>query len=225
MDKKKMKKISKIVLIVVFIFFMLFMINTIRKLIIIKELQRNVSQYTSSTNYYVKYSSNQDDGAIVVFNSYQKDNKRLFVVERIENGKTIAKISTYDDGKEKHTFLEASETKKASLDSHVLMAMNLYDCFGGQSNMQLICSCISSKVESVEHNGKECYRIGNFRSGNWLDAAYGTSEVYIEKDTGLVLKTNYGTTINTEMEYQFDTIQDEIFVEPDISQYELVNDL
>lgn len=225
MDKKKMKKISKIVLIVVFIFFMLFIINTIRKLIIIKELQRNVSQYTSSTNYYVKCSSNQDDGAMVVLNSYQKDNKRLFVVERIENGKTIAKISTYDDGKEKHTFLEASETKKASLDSHVLMAMNLYDYFGGQSNMGLILSCISSKVESVEYNGKECYRIGNFNTLESLSSADAdVSEVYIEKETGLVLKTNFGT-INSEREYEFDTVQDEIFVEPDISQYELVNDL
>lgn len=224
MNKEKMKKILKIILIVVFIIFMLFVINTIRKLIIIKELQRNVSQYIYSTNYHIKSVSNEDNGIVMIYNSYQKNDKKLFVMERVEKGKTNAKISTYDNGKEKHTFWEAEDTKKASLDSHVIMMMNLYDYFGGQSNMQLICSCIGSKVESAEYKGKQCYRIGNFRSGNWLDAAYGTSEVYIEKDTGLVLKINFGT-IGSEIEYEFGTIQDEIFVEPDINQYELTEDL
>ena len=224
MNKEKMKKILKIILIVVFIIFMLFVINTIRKLIIIKELQRNVSQYISSTNYHIKSISNEDNGIVMIFNSYQKDNKNLFVMERIENGKTNAKISTYDNGKEKHTFWEVEDTKKASLDSHVIRVMNLYDYFGGQSNMQLICSCLGSKVESVEYKRKQCYRIGDFRSGNWLHVAYDTSEVYIEKDTGLVLKTNFGT-IGSEIEYEFDTVQDEIFIEPDISQYELTEDL
>lgn len=224
MDKKKMKKISKIILIVVFIIFMLFVINTIRKLIIVKELQRNISQYTSSTNYHIKSTSNEGNGIVVILNSYQKGDKKLFIIERVENGKTNAKISTYDNGKEKHTFFEAEKTKKASMDSQVIMVMDLYDYFDGQSNMQLICSCISSKVESAEYKGKQCYRIGNFRSGNWLDAAYDTLEVYIEKATGLVLKANFGT-INSEREYEFNTVQDEIFVEPDISKYELTDDL
>ena len=35
---------------------------------------------------------------------------------------------------------------------------------------------------------------------------------------------NFGT-IGSEIEYEFDTVQDEIFVEPDISQYTLTEDL
>lgn len=225
MNKKIMKKVVKIGLIIVFIIFILFVMNTIRKLIIIKGLQKNVSQYTASTNYHIKSMSNQENGIILTLNSYRKDNKKLFIIERIENGKTNVKIATYDNGKEKHTFFETPESKKASLDSHVIMVMNVYDYFGNQSNMQLICSCIGSKVENAEYKGKECYRIGSFPGAVSLsDANSDVSAVYIEKNTGLVLKTNFGT-IDSEREYEFGTVQDEIFEEPDISQYELVEDL
>ncbi len=135
MDKKKMNKIFKIILIVVFIIFMLFIINTIRKLVIIKGLQANVNQYTSSTNYHIKSMSNQEDGIVLTINTYRKENKKLVIIERMKDGKTITKISTYDKGEGKHTFWETSESKKASLNSHVIMDMNVYDYFEGQSNM------------------------------------------------------------------------------------------
>ena len=169
--------------------------------------------------------SNQDDGVILTLNTYKKDSKKLFVIERMKDGKTISKMSVYDNGKEQHTFIELLETKKASLNSHVIMTMELYDYFANQSNMGLICSCIGSKVESAEYNGKSCYRIGNFNGAIYLtEDTTEVSEAYIEKETGLVLKTNFGT-IDSKREYEFGTVQDEIFVEPDISQYELTEDL
>ncbi len=222
MDKKKVHKVLKIVLIIVFIIFMLFMINTIRKLIIIKGLQKNVSQYTSSTNYHIKSMSNQEDGIILTLNTYKKENKKLYIIERTKDGKTITKLSTYENGKEKHTFVETPESKKVDLDSNLIMAVNVYDYFEDLSNMQLICTCIGSKVESAEYKGKECYRIGNFHSNVYLsEDTTEVSEAYIEKDTGLVLKTNFGT-MDSEREYEFGTVKDEIFIEPDISKYELI---
>lgn len=225
MESRKIKKVVKIVIIIVVLIFMSFVVNTIRKLIIIKGLQRNVSQYTSSTNYHIKSMSNQDDGIILILNTYQKENKRLFTIERTKDGKTINKMSTYDNGKEKHTFIESPESKRVCLDSHIIMGMELYDYFGEQSNMQLICSCVVSKVESAKYKDKECYRIGNFPGTVSLsNDSSDVSVAYIEKDTGLVLKTNFGT-IDSEREYEFGTVQDEIFVEPDVNQYELFEEL
>ncbi|MCI9038477.1 MAG: hypothetical protein HFJ29_01120 [Clostridia bacterium] len=217
MNKEKMKKILKIVLIVVFIIFMLFMINTIRKLIIIKELQRNVSKYTSSTNYHIKsVGSGMSDGITTTINSYNKEGKRLVILERSKEGKVEDKISMYDNGERKSTFSETGDEKKADIDSDFNFSMVVYDYFGETSNnMQLLCMAIASKVENIEYNGKKCYRIALQETNTEI------SEVYIEKETGLVIRTHFGSAI-AEREYEFDTVQDEIFVEPDISQYKLV---
>ena len=46
------------------------------------------------------------------------------------------------------------------------------------------------------------------------------AETYIDKETGLFVKTTQnGTT--TEREYEFNNVQDSIFIEPDIGQYKL----
>ena len=42
--------------------------------------------------------------------------------------------------------------------------------------------------------------------------------MYIEKDTGLLVKMMEGTTVS-EREQEFNNVDDSIFVEPDISQY------
>ena len=46
------------------------------------------------------------------------------------------------------------------------------------------------------------------------------TETYIEKDTGLFVKSTDGNTL-TEKEYKFDNVEDTIFIEPDISEYTL----
>lgn len=217
MDKKKIKKILKIILIIVFIIFMLFIINTIRKLIIIKDIQKIASQYTSSTNYHIKsVGSGMNDGITTTINSYNKEGKRLVIIERGKDDKVEDKISMYDNGERKSTFSETGNEKKVDIDSDFNFSMVVYDYFGGTSNnMQLLCMAIASKVENIEYNGKKCYRIALQETNTEI------REVYIEKKTGLVIRTHSGSAI-AEREYEFDTVQDEIFVEPDISQYKLV---
>lgn len=223
MDKKKMKKILKIILIIVFIIFMLFMINTIRKLIIIKDIQKIASQYTSSTNYHIKsVGSGMNDGITTTINSYNKEGKRLVIIERRKDGKVEDKISMYDNGERKSTFSETGNDKKVDIDSDFNFSMPVYDYFEGGSNMQLICIAIASKVENIEYKGKKCYRVGDFVSSDTLvDINSNNSEIYIEKDTGLVIRTHFGSSIS-EREYEFNNVQDEVFIEPDLKEYKVI---
>ena len=48
-------------------------------------------------------------------------------------------------------------------------------------------------------------------------------ELYIEKETGLCLKSTIMNQTSV-MEYKFDNVTDEIFTEPDMSLYELVTE-
>ena len=45
-------------------------------------------------------------------------------------------------------------------------------------------------------------------------------KTYIEKDTGLLTKSMVAG-VTSERSYEFDNVDDSIFVEPDISQYTL----
>ena len=88
--------------------------------------------------------------------------------------------------------------------------------------MQLICIAIASKVENIEYKGKKCYRVGDFVSSDTLvDINSNNSEIYIEKDTGLVIRTHFGSSIS-EREYEFNNVQDEVFIEPDLKEYKVI---
>lgn len=224
MEKKKVaKKVLKIIGIILLIIFAIFVINTIRKLAIIKSIQRTASQYTASTNYHVKsVGSGMNDGITTTINSYCKGNKRLTVIERSKDGKVDSKVSMYDNGERVDTFSESDGVKRVNIDSEANFSLPVYDYFEGSSNMQLICIAIASKVEDIEYNGKKCYRVAiGLTSSILYEDNNEINEVYIDKDTGLVVKTHFGNS-TAEREYEFNNVQDEVFVEPDLKEYEVI---
>lgn len=225
MEKKNVvKKIFKVIGVIVLIAFVLFMVNTIRKLVIIKEIQRTASQYTSSTNYHVKSVAKDSSEYTITIDSYVKNDKKLMIITRNKREETLNKISTYYKGESQDMFFDSPQEKRANLDTdeEVLFIPNLYDYFGEQSKFVLFCSAISSQINTITYNGKKCYRVTNFPSLSHLqDANDNTSEVYIDKETGLVVRTHFGNTIS-EREYEFGNVQDEIFVEPDLKEYGVI---
>ena len=76
----------------------------------------------------------------------------------------------------------------------------------------------------IETNGDITLTIindDNFLSPYYLlDYDTTKNNLIIEKDTGLCLKNETGKII-TERTYEFDSVNDDIFAEPDISQYKL----
>ncbi|MCI9039132.1 MAG: hypothetical protein HFJ29_04605 [Clostridia bacterium] len=229
MEKKKaVKKVLKVIGIIVLIIIALFMINTIRKLAIIKNIQKNANQYTSSKNYHIKsVGSGMNEDSTTIINSYCKGDNTLTTLEMTRDGEKIHKLSVYDNGIKKDVFTETSKQKVAEMDVEESMnlIMPIYNYFEGASNMQLIWMAIVSRVEDIEYNGKQCYRVANSPSSSVLKTDNNNiDEVYIEKDTGLVIRTHFGNTIS-EREYEFNNVQDDIFTEPDIREYEtLKND-
>ena len=73
----------------------------------------------------------------------------------------------------------------------------------------------------VEYNGKDCYLIEKSNLPIFKDYEIGTdkNEIYVDKESGLIVKI-VNDDLTTEYEYEFDNVNDDIFVEPDINQYE-----
>ena len=212
MNKEKMMKILKIILIILLVIIVIVLINTFRKFMIVKGLKNNSQKYTLSKNYHIKATSNE-----ITTNSYKKDDKELIIMEKDEK----EKISVYNTGNKKDIFYDTSEGKKAELNSNTtLTSREVYDYFDSQTDFQLFFASILPQVKRTEYNGKECYKLKNFFT---LKLLWGNeiNEVYIEKDTGLVVKENIDDVIS-EIEYEFDNVSDEMFIQPDSSKYKII---
>lgn len=211
MNKKKVFKIIGIILVVVIV---IIAIHTIRNFVIIKDLQNKIAQYSNSSNYYTKSVAVEDGGTSVTMEYYKKDNKQVVFMERNLNGE-ISKISMYDNGERIDAFWDNKENKTVQLDNKNIITVNIYNCLETENNWQTFLGSIVARVKSSNVNGKECYSIKNFLSSTSLTE---DSEIYVEKDTGLLVKTVEGNR-NSEREYEFDNVDNAIFEEPDISQY------
>ena len=214
MSKKKILKTIGIVLLVIIIIFLIYII---RNYIIISNLQNKIANYSNSTNYYTKSVATESDGAVVTMKYYKKDNKEVAFIERNLNGE-ISKISVYNNGERRDTFWDNKDSKIAQLDSDGFMSVNIYNGLETDTKWQTFLGSIFASIKTTNCNGKQCYKIKGFLSTTLLNTK--ESEVYIEKDTGLYLKT-IEEGITSEREYEFDKVDDSIFVEPDISQYTL----
>ena len=212
MENKKTRKLFKIILLIVLIVIILLSIHTIRNFIIIKEIQNNVSNYLMSTNYHIKSVATEKDGVIVTVNYYEKDNKQAMIMERNSNGE-ITKMSMYNNGERTNIYYDNEVEKTVQLDANITLWFKIFDCLETENNGQTFMKSLTSIIKTTEYNDKECYIVNLF-----MNNGGEKNEYYIDKETGLYVKANIYDQI-TEREYEFDNVSDEIFIEPDISQY------
>lgn len=217
-NSKKGKKVLKIILVIIVILIIIFLIHTIRNYIIITNLQNRVSEYANSTNYYIKSISN-DNNKIITMEYYEKENNKVVVLQRNINGE-ITKISMYNDGEGTDTFIETKDSKIVQLNSISTISVNIYNHLETDNNWQTLLGSIFSKIKTVNYNGKECYNISTFMTSTSLNS--NKAETIIEKDTGLFVKSIEDEII-TYREYEFNNIQDSVFIKPSINDYTISN--
>lgn len=212
-----LKKVLKIIAIILVVIIIAFLIHTIRNYVIITNLQNSISKYAESRNFYIKSIANENNGTIVTMEYYKKDDKEVVFLERNLNGE-ITKISMYNNGERTNTYTETEDKKIAQLDSENIMSINIYNNLETDNKLQTFLGSIFTRIKSEKFNGKDCYVISEFLSS--MSLTNNNQENFIEKDTGLLVKINLNG-MNTEKEYEFNNVDDSIFIEPDISEYTL----
>lgn len=219
--KTNRKRFLKIILLIIMFLLVLFLIHAIRNYIIITNLQNKVEPYTQSTNFHFKSVANEGDGTEITINMYQKENRQVMIIERSKDGKVTNKISSYNNGERIDTFYESNESKTVKLNSANSISTEVVDYLKTDNKWQNFIYGISAIIKTTNYNGKICYKVNNFLSPYYLlDYDTTKNDLIIEKDTGLCLKNETGKII-TERTYEFDSVNDDIFAEPDVSQYKL----
>lgn len=220
MNKKKLLKIIGIILLVVIV---LFLIHSIRNFIIISNLQDKVEKYANNDNYHLHTISQQSEQVTLTTDYYKKNNREVTFLERNSNGE-ITKISLYNNGERIDMFVDSPTTKTAKINTNALIPGTIVNALQTDNKWQTFLYSILAKVRSTSFNNKDGYIIENFLSPFYLPSyENNTTKYIIEKDTGLLLKEEVNNIV-AEKKYEFNSVDDNIFVEPDISQYTIQED-
>ena len=224
MEKKKMsikKKVLIFVLFFVLAVIIILFVHTLKNFLIIRELRDKISRYSDSTNYHVKSINTHEDGLISTINYYQKGEKQLITIERGGTAE-FAKISIYNNGERIDMFTETDDEKTANLDSGnggifgAPLSNGLEKDLIGENQLLI---CFLAKMRNVTVNDKDCYNFSHFLSGSFMYTE--NDEYYYEKETGLLIMNIFGAD-KIEKEYEFDNVDDSIFIEPNIGEYSII---
>ena len=111
-------------------------------------------------------------------------------------------------------YLDSIEGKTAELDvEDSLMQISIYNTLESESKLQTFLSSVFAYIKSEP----DYYIISNFLTTFSMRPA-GKNEYYIEKETGLLSKSITNDIIS-ERKYEFNSVNDEIFIEPNINDY------
>ncbi len=218
--KKKNIKLWEKILIIVLVIVSIFIILTVRKMVIIGNLQHKNSQYINSNNYHATISSYYGRN-LQISDTYKKGNKILSTLKSFNTNNTKT-ITNYSDGIVSHTYLDVAETKIAILNGEGNVgSIQITNELSTQNIGQFLIMSVFSSINSEECNGKQCYKI---------EVAYSLTNkttIYFDKNTGLKVREFNGTigegnekvNIVSDYKFEFDTVKDEDLKEPNLEQY------
>lgn len=219
---KKYNKKLKVLKIILLIIFALFIIRTGRNMIIMANLSKKANEHISLTNYRRTSTSYQGD-SLSIIDYYYKDGKYVMIMNILTKYGNN-KITAYNNGEIINTYYENENGKTAELNSGGLLGIHTINYFEARDPVLFIVRGILNSIKSVECNGKECYLVNE----NLLREV-----IYIDKETGLIVRNNTGTYKNQDTDnitsrlqdirYEYGTVTDDIFIEPDIREYEIKN--
>ncbi len=214
------KKTFKIILLIILIVLAIFVLYTLRNFIIVKSLQNKIAQYTSISNFSATINQTfTDDSTNVLINYYQDGNKQAVILQRTDSNGEVIKMSQYNNGERCDVFWDANDSKTAQLNAVNTINVQLTNSLETDNDWQTLLACTFAVIKSTKYNGKDCYSITNYMSPLFMNGTE-KNEVYVDKETGIAIKNIMDNQI-TEKEYNFNTVDEAVFTEPDIGQYTL----
>ena len=232
--KKYNKKVTilKSILIIVIIVYTMFIG---RKMVILGNIQNNIEKYIEISNYHIKSYYYKND-AISVYDAYVKENiskESEYYIASLEKVEINSFHKTkYSDGEKDNYYIETQGHKIATINrEHSSNIINIKNDTKFSDLKELLLLAFTSNITNEICNGIECYKIDFSimldKEGNVTK--YKTIQ-YIDKQTGLVIRYIDGNDNKQnefggirDYQYEFNVVEDNDFVEPNIEEYEIEN--
>ena len=197
----KLNLLRNIILVIV----ALFIIIVGRKFYILINLSNKSNSMINSTNYYTK-TETYSNGQMSILESYNKDGCTLGKMSIFSEDKNPIKMVVYKSKTEKIALIDNGETKTLSTLADITVNP-VY--FTGDSYLENIWIALTTSVDKVKLNDKECYLI---RDGN--------TEKFIDVNSGLAIKMiDNQNNRTTDYKYEFGVVKDMDVIKPDTTGY------
>lgn len=232
-----MRNKGKIIMVIVIVTLLILLLIFVgRNVFIIKKLSNNAEKTIKATNYHaITY--------IYSLGNYSKeeifklgDKKKIVLTQLVNDSISTTTMFANKVSNDETTYLvniygESKEGKKAKLNERLGLVDTLKNEFYTGNWWDWLKASALTTIKTTKYNGNECYYISNFNGANSV-----TREgMYIDKDTGLpisvmgyeyeISNTIQGETTTRfpifEYVYEFDTVTEDDFIEPNIGEYEV----
>lgn len=213
------KKILTIVLIIVLLIVVLFAVNVARKMSILSSINEKVGELeTNLTNCHIKMIYEGENQPYKEVNTYYKDGNKKTVIN-FSDGKEMIQ---FEYPTERKVFITEGENKQYSSYEESSETTTIYNI----ANETTIKDGMFATISSEKIDEKDCYVIG----GKLSSFIYGenTKEIteYVEKDTGLTIKSveiyednGIEKEKTTLIQTTFDVVTDSDMQEPNLADY------
>lgn len=221
MEKKN--KVKIVILVVIAIILIAFIIITARKMIIISKLDNKAKEIEKVGNFHtISYTyGNGEYTKSEVFKSGDKIKTASISVDNDNNVTKLTFVGNKADNSENteytgHNYMETSDYKITSQDEKVYGEITIRcikNPFKTENFWELLGKSVKSTIKSETYNGKDCYYITNLEE----------YALHVEKETGLPIGAERLENNDIQVLYEIDTVTEEDFKEPDINEYEVVD--
>jgi len=233
---KKYKNKLRLLKIILLIILVIFVLNITRKMIIISNLSNKAQTTINTSNYHrVTYSYMKDN--YIKTEIFNLDDKKKIVQTYVSSNKmeTITtyanKIGTDEMGLpiyNTNVYTVSDNKKTIKTNKNIVISTEPYNILHTANIFELFLLSLNCSVSSTTYNGNECYYLSTNGKYTFSFNSIGT---YISKQTGLqestiAYETKYsdgsvGRWPAAEYIYEFNTVTENDFIEPNMNEYNI----
>ena len=232
---KKYRKKLRTLKIVILIIIVLFIGNTARKMIILSEISNKAEEFINTENYHrVSYNYDKDSTSILEIFGLG-DKKKLVMINMTPEGTKVvtmyARKKGVDQwGNEKYDaniYTVTENSKMAKLNSEVGINVDPQNMIHIENFLELLLISVPTDITTTTYDGEDCYFISNVPQ----NIGRISNNMYVSKNKGLVVSimgyeveysdSGLGRWPATDYVYEFNTVTETDFIEPDINEYKI----
>lgn len=239
--KNKIRILKFIILLIVLLLIFTFILIIGKRFFILIDISKKSQNINDFSNLHI-IEYYYHEGNLMKMEQYKLDDKVKFVITEEINDEFVTQTQYGQRNVEDYTeesyiytgniYLDKEGEKYVSLNTvtrsfeqeklnNVLYTKNYFDLFKYS---------LSTNITETKFCGRDCYYLTNIPA--YIGGTY--ERVYIDKETGLMIgSSGYDSTLNVsggdimtmETIYEYGTVTEEDFVEPDIDEYEVVDNI
>lgn len=219
--KNKMNRLKFILAIICLFIIVLFLIFIGKKFFILLDISnKSLANQDFSNFHIVQYY--YYEGSITKMEQFKLNNKNKFSFT-METADGFISQTIYKDENSETTYLEKNNQKYVQLNTNLNRELVKNNVLYSHKLFDILKYSISAHINTTTFRGKECYYLNNLPT--FLGGTY--ERVYMDKSTGLMigsseLDNSFNSAMPIESVYEYNTVTNNDFIQPDISEYKVV---